>query len=304
MTSRALAAVLVLCGLGVAACGGGPDGGTAGPAAPGPATGTAGPQASTPADPAPATTPPTGGPRTPSGGDATATSDTAVPLPDAAARPLRGKRVVIDPGHNGHNYRNPSAINRQVDVLTQKKACDTTGTSTDDGYAEAAFTWDVSRRLKAILESRGATVKLTRTNNTGVGPCITERAKIGNDFRADAAVSVHADGAGASDRGFHVIIPKRIGGPVDPVVDDSEKLGRAIRKAFRSGTGLPYSTYIGSNALSFRDDLGGLNLSTVPKVFIECGNMRNATDAAKFKSAAFRKRIATALADGLQVYLS
>ena len=145
-------------------------------------------------------------------------------------------------------------------------------------------------------------MKLTRANNTGVGPCITQRAAIGNKAKADAAISVHADGAAAADHGFHVIMPKKIDGPVDPVVGGSEKLGVDVRDAFRSGTGMPVSTYIGSKALDYRNDLGGLNLSTVPKIFIECGNMRNATEAAKFQArvpAADR----AALADGLQSYL-
>lgn len=221
-----------------------------------------------------------------------------------SVRPLDGKVVVIDPGHNGGNFRAPKKINRQVDVLTQRKACDTTGTATNDGYAEAAFTWDVSRRMAKILKSRGATVKLTRKNNTGVGPCITERAAIGNRAKADAAISVHADGSAPGNRGFHVIMPKKIGGPIDPVVGKSAKLGKAVRDAFRKGTGLPYSTYIGTKALNYRSDLGGLNLSTVPKVFIECGNMRNAAEAARFRDPAFRQRIALALANGVQHYLT
>ncbi|GAA2402945.1 N-acetylmuramoyl-L-alanine amidase [Nonomuraea africana] len=221
----------------------------------------------------------------------------------AAQKPLEGKTIVIDPGHNGGNRNNPKAINRQVNVLTQWKACDTTGTATNDGYSEAAFTWDVSQRLTKILKARGATVKLTRADNTGVGPCITERAAIGNKAKADAAISVHADGSAPANHGFHVIIPKKINGPVDPVVEDSRKLGVAVRDAFKKGTGLPYSTYIGSKALSFRNDLGGLNLSTVPKIFLEAGNMRNAGEAAKFQDAAFRQQIAQALADGVQKYL-
>jgi N-acetylmuramoyl-L-alanine amidase len=39
-------------------------------------------------------------------------------------------------------------------------------------------------------------------------------------------------------------------------------------------------------------------------VFIECGNMRNAADAAKLSSAAFRQRIAVALAAGFTAYLA
>src|SRR5690606_31343226 len=121
---------------------------------------------------------------------------------------------------------------------------------------------------------------------------------------ADAAISVHADGSSPANRGFHVIMPKKIGGPVDPVVGASKKLGIAVRDAFRKGTGLPYSTYIGKNGLDYRSDLGGLNLSTVPKIFVECGNMRNAAEAAKFRRPAFRQKIAEALAEGLHTYLT
>ena len=52
-----------------------------------------------------------------------------------------------------------------------------------------------------------------------------------------------------------------------------------------------------------RTDLGGLNLSTVPKVFIECGNMRNAGDAARLTSPRFRERIAVALEAGFIAFL-
>jgi len=52
-----------------------------------------------------------------------------------------------------------------------------------------------------------------------------------------------------------------------------------------------------------RTDLGGLNLSTVPKVFIECGNMRNAADAARLTSPRFRERVAVALEAGFVAFL-
>jgi N-acetylmuramoyl-L-alanine amidase len=275
---RALpASVLAVCGLIASACGGTGSGGvTAGQAAPATTT-QQGPTQETQQSPARQAPP--------------------------EAEPLDGKVIVIDPGHNGGNYRDPAAINRQVDVLTKRKACDTTGTQTANGYSEAAFTWDVSNRLAKILEARGATVKLTRADNNSVGPCITERAAIGNKAKANAAISVHADGAPTKERGFHVIIPKKINGPVDKVVGSSNRLGLALRAAFAAGTGLPYSTYIGSKALSYRNDLGGLNLSTVPKVFIECGNMKNPVEAARFQDPKFRQKIALALANGLQHYL-
>ncbi|MEU6427057.1 N-acetylmuramoyl-L-alanine amidase [Microbispora sp. NPDC046973] len=284
------AAALALCGVGAAACGGAEVSDT-GASAPTPSV----------KHGRPATT------QDQAAG--TASAETAAPATrtaasEAEALPLTGKVVVIDPGHNGGNFRHTKEINQLVDIANQKKACDTTGTSTNDGYTEAAFTWDLSNRLAKLLKAKGATVKLTRTSSTEWGPCINQRAAIGNKAHADAAISIHGDGAAGNLRGFHVIMPKKIGGPVDPVVKDSARLGLNVRDAFRSGTGLPYSTYIGKQALNYRSDLGGLNLSTVPKIFIECGNMRNARDAARFKDPAFRARMARSLEKGLENYLT
>nr|WP_275955192.1 N-acetylmuramoyl-L-alanine amidase [Planomonospora venezuelensis] len=306
-----------MCGLAAAACGGSPEDVGAGPdRTAGPGTGPAATAAeSSPgagespapgaAEGSPGTTTPAGPSTATASGTASGTAEAPAPGGEAAgAKPLQGKVVVIDPGHNERNHRHTAEINRQVDVLTQKKACDTTGTATASGYSEAAFAWDVSLRMKRILEARGAQVRLTRSADTPYGPCITERAAIGNrPPRADAAISVHADGSATGNHGFHVIMPKKISSQTSRMVAESEKLGRAVRDSFRRGTGLPYSTYIGDRALNFRNDLGGLNLSTVPKVFIECGNMKNPAEAAKFQDAGFRKRIATALANGIQSYL-
>jgi N-acetylmuramoyl-L-alanine amidase len=219
-------------------------------------------------------------------------------------KPLAGKVVALDPGHDGGNGARPSTINKRVNIIRGTTECDTTGTETKAGYSEHAFNWDVVNRLKTILESRGAKVVLTRPNDTGVGPCVTERAAIGNRAKADAALSVHADGAPTSGHGFHIIEPASIKGHTDKIVKSSDRLGLALRAAYHKGTGIPYSTYAGHDALNVRDDLGGLNLSTVPKVFIETGNMQNSGDAAKLSDPKFRQRIAQSLADGFSAYLS
>lgn len=229
----------------------------------------------------------------------------ASPPPAATpGRPLEGKTVVIDPGHNGGNASHPKEINRLVDVITGRKPCNTTGTRTDAGFPEHAFTWDVAGQLKPILEKMGAKVVLTRPNDKGVGPCVTERAAIGNEARADAVVSIHGDGAAPSGHGFHVIMPGLLPGHNDDVVRPSRRLGLAVRNAYREGTGMPYADYVGRRGLTTRVDLGGLNLSTRPAIFIECGNMRNPGDAAKMSDPAFRKRMAGALADGVRNFLN
>ena len=222
--------------------------------------------------------------------------------PAHGAQDLRGRTIVLDPGHNGGNARHPAIVARRVWAGTAWKACDTAGTTTRGGYAEAAYTLDVARRLRRLLVRRGARVVLTRTTNDGVGPCIDRRAAIGNRARADVAVSIHADGGPAGGRGFHVIVPTRLPGLTSDIWAPSQRLGRLLRDAYRRGTGLPYATYVGRRGLDERGDLGGLDLSDVPKAFVETGNMRNALDARLLTRPAFRARVAAALAAGIAAF--
>lgn len=229
----------------------------------------------------------------------------AMPLPEGGRLPLAGVTVVVDPGHNGLNYRYPRIVNRIVYAGNGVwKACNTTGTATRAGYSEHAYTWSVATRLAAVLRARGARVVLTRPDDRGVGPCIDRRAAIGNAARATLVMSIHGDGSTAAGaRGFHVISSTRMVGGTG-VTAASGRLARVLRDAFRAGTGMPFANYTaGGDALAVRKDLGGLNLSTRPAVMIETGNMRNATDARLMSSPAFRQREAVALADGIQRYL-
>ncbi|MDX2678510.1 N-acetylmuramoyl-L-alanine amidase [Streptomyces sp. NY05-11A] len=225
----------------------------------------------------------------------------------AGSTSLKGKVVVIDPGHNPANAQHTAAVNRKVDIGTNWKECDTTGTSTNSGYSEAEFTLDVAHRLRTLLQQQGATVKLTQDGDREYGPCVDERARIGNAAHADAVVSIHADGAGAGDRGFHVILPATVHeGAADTraVVGPSKDLGRLIAGDFARTTGSSPANYIGDGTgLVTRKDLGGLNLSTVPKVFIECGNMRDTKDAALLTSGAWRQKAAQGISEGIVSFL-
>jgi N-acetylmuramoyl-L-alanine amidase len=228
---------------------------------------------------------------------------TAAPVVGAGVGNLAGKTIAIDPGHDGGNYAQSSEINRPIFIGTQSRACDTTRTQTDDGYTEAANTLDVSLRLRDVLAAAGANVVMTRTTNDGWGPCIDERAAIGNRAHADAAISIHADGGPTYGRGFHVLVPALVTGYTDDIYSASHTLGVDVRDAFLA-TGMPTSTYYATDGIAERTDLGGLNLSNVPKVFIETGNMRNSTDVALLESPDFRQRAAQALAAALSRFLS
>lgn len=212
-----------------------------------------------------------------------------------------GKVVVLDPGHNGGNAAHPAEINRQVPAgRGQTKPCNTTGTATNAGYPEHAFTFDVAQRVGKALADKGIRVVYTRQDDTGVGPCVDRRAAIGND--ADAVVSIHADGSEAAGaNGFHVAYSSPAlnaaqGAP-------STRLAQTLRDTLRT-SGFTAANYIGSNGLSARADLAGLNLSTRPAALVECGNMRNATEGARMTSADGRQRYATAIATAIETYLA
>ncbi|MFE2535255.1 N-acetylmuramoyl-L-alanine amidase [Streptomyces sp. NPDC059371] len=264
------------------------------------------PGSDSPSAPASASTTDDGKPSTSSAPPSSSSPSSSSSKP-AASGSLKGKVIVIDPGHNPDNFRHSSEINRKVNIGTNWKECDTTGTSTNAGYTEARFTLDVAHRMRAILEKQGATVKLTQDGDRSFGPCVDERARIGNAAHADAVVSLHADGSAAGNRGFHVILPASVhAGAADtrPIVSASRDLGEHIAGLFVRETGSAPSNYVGDGTgLVVRKDLGGLNLSTVPKVFIECGNMRDTKDAALLTSGAWREKAARGISEGIVGFL-
>jgi N-acetylmuramoyl-L-alanine amidase len=249
----------------------------------------------------------------PSGGYRVVSSDGSVypfgGAPDdgsVAVAPLAGETVAIDPGHDGGNGDDPAFIGTPIDGGGFTESCDTVGSETASGYPEHAFNFDVATRLQSLLTAEGASVVMTRPNDTGVGPCVNTRAAIGNNAHADAAISIHADGGPVTGRGFDVIEPAPVVSSISnntAVVPASAQLAAAVRTSFATVTGEPPSDYSGSEGIDVRNNLGGLNLTTVPKVLIECANMQNPTDAALITDPQWRQEAANGLAAGITQFL-
>ncbi len=128
----------------------------------------------------------------------------STPAIEAGAAPanIAGKIVFLDPGHNGSN---DSSISRQVPTgRGGTKDCQASGTSTDDGYPEHTFAWDTTLRIRQALTALGVRTAMSRGDDTGLGPCVDERANMANSLRPNAIVSIHADGGPPTGRGFHV----------------------------------------------------------------------------------------------------
>lgn len=209
--------------------------------------------------------------------------------------------MVIDAGHQLGNHNFPGLINRLVPAGGFRKPCNTTGTATNGGYPEATFAMAVSRLVKRRLTELGAKVLMTRTRNSQDlwGPCIDARGRSGNAAGADLKLSIHADGAG-SGRGFHVIAPTDRPRWTHDIYRPSRRLALAVRAALRE-RGLPVANYTaGGDGLDFRGDLGTLNLSDVPAVIVELGNMRSRSDARRMTSSGGRQRYAAALVTAIR----
>ena len=227
-------------------------------------------------------------------------------LPAAPDKPLAGKVILLDPGHQLGNS-NPKFRKQMAQKKfngTTVKGCNTTGTATNKGFPEATFTWRVAKRLKPILEAQGARVELTRTSNSydAWGPCVWNRAKQANALKADAMLSIHADGASSGSKGFFAIVPSLIKGWTDDVVTKDRRLAKAMIAGMKAAGATP-SNYVGGQMM-VSNNTTSLNFSNVPTVTIEVGNMRNAAEARRMSSSAGQEQYAQWLAAGLDRYFS
>lgn len=219
--------------------------------------------------------------------------------------PLAGRVVVIDPGHQLGNHNFPAQINQLVPAGGFEKPCDTTGTATNGGFPEATLNWRVALLVRERLRTLGATVVLTRSSNREDrwGPCVDVRGRLGNKVHADLKIGIHGDGSFAPGaHGFDVIAPTDRRPWTHDIYRSSRRLAVATRDALR-GVGVPTATYVGRDGIDYRSDLATLNLSDVPTVLVELGNMRNPVDARRMTSVKGRATYARGLEHAVRRFL-
>ena len=212
---------------------------------------------------------------------------------------IAGMVVFIDPGHNGSN---DASITRQVPTgRGGTKDCQASGTTTNNGYPEHTFTWDTALRVRAELNALGVRTAMSRGNDTGLGPCVDERANMANALHPNAILSIHADGGPPSGRGFHVNYSAP---PLNQAqAGPSVQYARIMRDQLQA-SGIPPANYIGQDGLYGRSDLAGLNLAQYPSILVECGNMKNPADSALMESAEGRQKYADAVVRGVAGFLA
>jgi N-acetylmuramoyl-L-alanine amidase len=99
-----------------------------------------------------------------------------------------------------------------------------------------------------------------------------------------------------------VMKPGYVRGYTDDILTRSSSLATAVRRGLVLG-GLPVGNYYGVNGIISRTDLGTLNMSDVPVVMVEMGNMKNSADAARMTSSTGRDRYAAGLVQGIRIFL-
>ena len=129
------------------------------------------------------------------------------------------------------------------------------------------------------------------------------RGKFGAKVHAALEVSIHGDGSSLSHYGFNVMRPGYVKGYTDDILTRSSTLASAIRRGLVLN-GVPVGNYYGVNGIISRTDLGTLNMSDVPVVMVELGNMKNSGDATRMTSWTGRDRYAAGLVQGIRIFLA
>lgn len=116
--------------------------------------------------------------------EASSGDDLVIALEEAPAQaalapksPLAGKLIVVDPGHGGTDSGAPSAAAEAEDRVLEKD-----------------IALDIGLRLARLLGEKGATVVLTRSDDTYVP--LPDRADVANRLKADAFISIHCNSCG------------------------------------------------------------------------------------------------------------
>ena len=175
----------------------------------------------------------------------------------------KGVLVMIDPGHG---ERVPGCV---IDDVMEKD-----------------ITLAVSLKLRDVLQAAGATVKMTREDDSFY-PRLKERGKMANDAHADYFISIHCNSytEDSSIRGFESYF----------YGEDGKKLSKAMVKAAKAaGIPAPDSKY--GNFQVLRD-------TKMPSVLVEIGYMTNPEELQDMCDEDYQQKLAEAIARGLVMNL-
>jgi N-acetylmuramoyl-L-alanine amidase len=203
--------------------------------------------------------------------------------------------VVIDAGHQQKADSSLEPIGPGATEMKPKVSGGTSGVATHN--SESSVNLEVAKRLRDELESRGVKVVMVRSKQD-VNIANSKRAQIANDAHADVFIRLHCDGNNNhSLHGLSTLIPAKNSWTA-PIVDESKTAGRYIHDAVVKSSGAA------DRGLVKRSDLSGFNWAKVPTVLVEMGFMSNSAEDRKLDTAAYQKKLAEGMANGIMKYLA
>ena len=207
----------------------------------------------------------------------------------------KNKVVVINAGHQAKGNSAKEAVGPNSSTTKAKVTTGATGVYSK--VPESQITLDVALKLKDELESRGYTVYMIRTSQN-VNISNMQRALKANTYKPAAVISLHCDSIDdPSVTGAHTIAIKKDNQYCAPLYDASSKLAKSVINSYCAATGIK------NRGVSYRNDLTGLNWSTVPSTYIELGFISNKNEDLSLTNSDFQKKCAKGIADGIDQYL-
>ncbi len=190
---------------------------------------------------------------------------------------LAGKIIVIDPGHGGRDT-GASAGLHPFDVY------------------EKNITLAIARRVQTVLTRNGATVIMTRTDDSF--PALESRPEIANARHADYFISIHAD---SSAIGRNTLAGTTVYFHAQTSV--CRLMAADIGRRISETSGLSYNG-VKSDTIRFRTGFAVLRGSEMPAVLVETGYMNNDRDLATLRNDAGQQRIAEGITAGLRDFIA
>jgi N-acetylmuramoyl-L-alanine amidase len=231
---------------------------------------------------------------------------------DAKAAQSSIKRIVIDPGHGGHD----------------------TGTISASGMREKDLVLDVGRRLKAYIKHNYPDVEVIMTRDSDRFVALEERTAIANSQRADLFISIHANASpsrvasgvetfflspdraptedlqAAARENARLASEKTTDKPeamfasvtVGNRVAESRELARYIQAGLVRGIGAESPRTAMNRGVKHAPFVVLLG-AAMPSVLAEVSFLSNPKDDALLQTGQFRERVAASLFAGLNAYL-
>ena len=213
---------------------------------------------------------------------------TPSPVPLKSDHPdLKGKTIVIDPGHQAVPNTELETVIEKTSIEKEKATTGAVGINT--GAKEYEVTLRYAMVLKEYLEGCGAKVILTRDSDDANISNI-ERAKIATDNKADYFIRLHADSApDAKISGVKVYVPST-GKYSKTAAKDGKKLAETVAE----GIG---STSLGSVQSNMYTGLN--HADSVRSYQLVIGYLSNSTDDALIANNDTPYKVAVAVSEFL-----